>query len=510
MLKRILRRIRSEPETLSGKTLALSAANALGMLSNLVTPVVLVRILSKHDYGVLGMIFVITSLFHSIIGLNVNNGAAYFLPRKELSRDATLAGIMAFNLVSGGLALAWFVWFPAPIEWLFRSDSLASYTWMMGLILFVWNLSRGMSLVPIALGKSAATARYIALTESTKSLFILTPAVVFGELVPIVIGFLFWSMFRAAVALAYFHFALNVSLKHFDWTALRRILAYAIPFGITGILAVVFQQYHYFLVGHHFDEEAIAVLRVGTAQLPLLMTIFESSLNIAAPEMARLQGRRDYDGMVRLIARIFVKLSVLFVPTLLFLMLMAKEFISAMFTSEYLAGLPIFRINLLGILTMLIALDPTIRAFEQLRYFRLKLSALTVLALVALGNIVVNEFGLSGAVALTISARLLVQGACLLRLWPLLGFKWSHVRWLSELKYVARGCVVAAVGALLVRTALISAFGPAETLSESWAALVVLCACGAVFAALYLIGFEGGLGLGRIRAVSGIATTPKP
>ena len=75
------------------------------------------------------------------------------------------------------MAVVWLA--PGLFVWIFSPSDLAPLLPLIALVLFVWNLSRAMALVPIALGKSAVSATYIAVTDSTKSLFVLIPALLY-------------------------------------------------------------------------------------------------------------------------------------------------------------------------------------------------------------------------------------------------------------------------------------------------------------------------------------------
>ena len=153
-MRKLLKKLGREPESLSGKTFILSLANMVGMGANIVTPFVLVRIFTKQEYGLLGMIFFLITSVHSIIGLNVSNSAAYFIPRGELDPKRVLASIQGLNLALGLSLFGVMLLVPEPIFWLFNSESVGGYLFAIGLALFLWNGSRAMSLVPIALGKS--------------------------------------------------------------------------------------------------------------------------------------------------------------------------------------------------------------------------------------------------------------------------------------------------------------------------------------------------------------------
>lgn len=499
----ILKRLLREPDSLSGKALMLSAAQALGVAANVLTPIVLVRILPKADYGVFGMAVLILTTVHAAVGLNVNNAAAYFLPRGQLPRDQTLACILVFNAVSGLAVAAAFVGFPGLVDWMFNSPRLGGLYGLLALTLLVWNLSRAMSLVPIALGRSRVSAGFVALTESVKPLFVLAPGWIWRDLHAIFAGFFVWSAIRSAGCLYYFHGRLGVRLSHFDRGVMRRTLEYALPFGVTAVIGIVYRRYHHFLVGHYFDESAYAVFRVGTLQIPLLMTVIESTMNVVTPEMARMHGAGDHNAMKRLFGRVFVKLAVIFVPVFLYFFIAAEEFITVMFTGEYAEGVPIFQLNLFELLIFLFAVDPAIRAFEELKYFRLKLYIVVLGAMFVAGRPAIVAFGPIGAVGLTLLAQAVVLVACALRLRALTSFTRADLSSFAEIRHVLRGGIIGAMACILARLGCLQWVEPALPAGVT-PAMARLAIGAAAFAAGYFIGLEGGFRTRRLRALAGL------
>lgn len=503
-IRQIIARLVKEPKSLTGKTLFLSAARIVSLAVNILTPFVLVRILSKHEFGVYGIAFLAVSTVHDLVGFNFSNSAAFFIPRKELDKDKVLATILSFNLVVG-LVVTAVIWLaPGLVTWVFSSADLEPLLPLIALILLVWNLSRAMALVPIALGKSAVSATYIAATESSKSLFVLIPALLYPGVESILWGFLVWSVCRCAVVLYYFHGKLGIRLGTFHKATFLRMLNYSAPYAITGIVIIVFQKYHHFLVTHFFDEETYAIYRNGVMQLPFIMILLDSANAIMIPEIARHQAAGDKEAAIALSARVFVRLAVFFLPTVLFLEVMAGEFITVLFTTQYLESVPIFRVNLLQLPLLMIVMDPVMRGFEELKYFRLKVFGLGLIVLILVGESTVREFGPIGAVWLTVVVLAVAQAVSFLRVCSLLGVGWRHMKHVKELGFVLRGCVGAFVVVWGVRTGLLSWPWLVDSCGPFLRALIVLAACAVAFSGAYLLFFEGGFRVSRTREMLGV------
>jgi O-antigen/teichoic acid export membrane protein len=503
-IRQLIARLVKEPKSLTGKTLFLSAARIVSLAVNILTPFVLVRILSKHEFGVYGIAFLAVSTVHDLVGFNFSNSAAFFIPRKELDKDKVLATILSFNLVVG-LVVTAVVWLaPGLSVWIFNSADLAPLLPLIAVILCVWNLSRAMALVPIALGKSAVSATYIAVTDSTKSLFVLIPALLYPGVESVLWGFLTWSVCRCAVVLYYFHGKLGIRLGAFHKATFLRMLNYSAPYAITGIVIIVFQRYHHFLVTHFFDEETYAVYRNGVMQLPFIMILLDSANSIMIPEVARHQAAGDKEAAIALSARVVVRLAVFFLPAVLFLEVLAGEFITVLFTNQYLESVPIFRVNLLQLPLLMIVMDPVMRGFEELKYFRLKVFGLGLVVLILVGEATVGKYGPIGAAWLTVIVLAAAQFVSLFRVRSLLGIRWRHLNLIKELGFVARGCAGGLAVLWGVRTGLLSWPWLVDSAGPFQRSAIVLGVCALSFGAAYSVFFEGGFRFARTREMLGV------
>lgn len=501
--RQLIARFAKEPDSLTGKTLLLTAARFISMAVNIVTPFVLVRILSEHEFGVYGIAFLVVTSVHELVGLNFGNAAAFFIPRKELDEDRVLATILGFNLTIGVFALIITVVFPEPMVWIAGSQDVKPLLPLIGATVFLWNISRAMALVPIALGKSAVSASFIAVTESSKSLFVLIPALIWPGVESVLWGFLIWSALRSMVALHYFHGRMKLRLNQFNFATFKRMLTYAGPHALTGIVVIIFNKYHQFLVTHFFDEATYAVYRNGVMQLPFILVLLDSANSVLIPEVARRQAAGSRDQIIEMTARVFVRLATFFLPAIVLLEIFATEFITVLFTDTYLESVPIFRVNLLQLLCLLVIMDPIMRGYEELKLFRFKVFGALLVILFVLGKPTVTQYGPIGATWLTLLALALGQFISALKIRSLLDIGWRHLRLLSDMKYSICGCLGGAASSVAVRESMLRWAWFTESVEGILHPLVILIAGGLAFGVVCWLLFEGGPRFDRTRAMIG-------
>jgi hypothetical protein len=170
------------------------------------------------------------------------------------------------------------------------------------------------------------------------------------------------------------------------------------------------------------------------------------------------------------------KLAVLFVPVHI-PFVMRHEFIVALFTRNYEQAVPIFAVSLVGVLLTIAVTSPMLRAFDEFRFFRLKLYAvllpLTCVALYA----GIKSAGLLGAISAVVAIQSVDLAITVFVIGRKLGISISDVRRLAPIAKSAMASAVAAVATFTVRLAM----------SHS-RPMVSLAAGAAVFGAVYLLG----------------------
>jgi hypothetical protein len=170
------------------------------------------------------------------------------------------------------------------------------------------------------------------------------------------------------------------------------------------------------------------------------------------------------------------KLAAIYFPLYALLMVVGREFISFLFTTQYLASWPIFAINLTTLPFLIVLADPIIRSHAEHRFFLLKVRLLTIVVLFVGLWFGTKYFGLLGAITVMVSVNLvdrLIEGA---KACSIVNVRWRDVRLLKDVGKLAVAALAA--GSL---TAIVRMFVLGQR------PFVVLVICGLVFSFLYAI-----------------------
>jgi peptidoglycan biosynthesis protein MviN/MurJ (putative lipid II flippase) len=231
-------------------------------------------------------------------------------------------------------------------------------------------------------------------------------------------------------------------------------------------------------VSHHFGQIGFAIYSVGVFQLPLFSILGESVASVMIPQISYLQSVGDKAEIIRLTTSAIRRLAFFYLPSYFFFLVMAREFIVAIFTEQYVAAVPIFLINITLLLLAVIHTDSIVRAYPELGRFGTKLQiALLVLLFVGLWLAAKTD---DLRLMIGVAVATLVIGAFVItfKTARTVGFKWSDFALLKDVWKIVAAAMIAALGTFIVRHFM---------LPFNLKALLMLCIGSAVFGIIYLI-----------------------
>jgi O-antigen/teichoic acid export membrane protein len=457
---------------LLAKTLAFMFAFAL--------PVLLTRNLSQSEYGLFKQVFLIITTAVALLPLGFGLSAYYYIPRdnSEARRGQVVFNILLFNLFMGALACLALIFWPGVIGRIFNDPAVASYSSLVGVVILFWLFSSFLETVAVANQELRLATIFIIAGQLTRTVLLLAAAIVFDSVLALVYAALIHGVLQSAALIWYVATRFKGFYRAFDWSLTVKQVAYALPFGLAGLLYTIQTDLHNYFVSNRFSAATFAIYSIGVAQIPLVGIVRESVSSVILPRISYLQEQSREREIVVLLANATRKLAVVFLPVYAFLMVTGPEFLTVMFTSAYASSWPIFAINLTLLPLSLLEVDAVARAYEAQRFFLLKIQiVLSVLMVFGLWY-GIGRFGLIGAVSVVIIVNFLLRSLLAVRFSRVLGIVWKDIVLLKDVGKLAVSAAVAALLSLLLRSLLISAdLGP----------LVVLLACFGVFAAVYLL-----------------------
>ena len=393
-------------------------ARLAGALVTIAVPMVLARVLVPASYGTFKQAFLVSQTLALVLPMGLTQSLYYFVPREPAARHhfvaVTLWSHAALGALAGALLLA-----GAPlVHAQFRNPELdATLPWVAAFTALqlaaapldiAWN----------AAGRVGAAAVARVGTEIVRAAASVVAARVGGNVEAVVAGIT--AAMAARLAWTWIALGREHGLRT-TADALRRQVAYALPFGAAFLLLVPQQQFHQYAVGAAVSAAAFAVYSVGTFQLPFVDILYTPVSELLQIGIAESDGAgRPPRAALPLFHEAVGQLAFAFVPLTGLMVVVAPPLIEFLFSPRYLGAVPIFRVGVLLTLMAALPLDGVMRARAQNRYM-LALSAvkLSITVPLVLGGL--RAFGPIGALVGWLAAEAATRALMLIRTARLFG-----------------------------------------------------------------------------------------
>jgi O-antigen/teichoic acid export membrane protein/transposase-like protein len=459
----------------------LTGANLLAFALSFLTPLVIVRVFDQAEYGTYKQLFQILTTFMTALYLQVPMSAYYFMPREPDKRPQVAMNIILFYLVVGLLTALVFAAHPTWITYIFHNPALDEHIPLLGVALTLWLIATNVEVFPLALGDVRTASTFIVLAQISKSLIIISAAVMFGSLRAVLWGSIIQGAIQCAFMLGYVHFRVG-SLKVrprelFDWPLLRKQLSNSLPYGGGATAQSLQVDLHNYFVSHYFSAASFAVYANGCFQVPLVSLLQSSFRDALTPEVARLEASGDYRAIIQAWLNAMRRLSFVILPACALSFVVRRELIVTLFTEAYADSAPIFSIYLISMLTQVVLTSSIMRSIADFRYFHLKFNIAQIpLACVAL-YAGVRLGGLVGAVTAAVCLNVFYVAVCVAAICRKLGVKRNDIRQIAPVAHAAPAVIVA----MIVSSAVKTLIAPAHS-------IIILGVCAIVFTFIYIVG----------------------
>lgn len=431
-------------------------AKTLAFAFSFALPILLVRRLNQQQFGLYKQVFLFVGTAFSLLPLGVGMSAFYFLPRSSERRQQIVFNILLFHLfISAFACLALFAR-PTLLASLFNGAEMTRFAPLVGLVVLTWVASSSLEMIAIANNEIKLATLFVITSQFTKSFFLLAAAVLFGTIESLLYAAIIQGVLQTVLLLFYLNSRFRGFWRGFEWKMLRVQLAYALPLGFASMLYRAQTELDNYFVSHKFGAAMYAIYAVGCFELPLLGVLSDAVSSVTIPRISYLQKQGERREIAELIARMMRKLAAMLLPLYFFLLVAGREFLTTLFTTQYLSSWPIFAINLTLIPLALItsAYDPVIRAYAEHRYFLLKLRGV-LLVLFVLGLwLVLGRYGLIGAITVMVSVNVVDRLVIARKVKNILGVTRRDFYLLKDVGKLAFASIAAAAVTLIVRSFL--------------------------------------------------------
>ena len=376
--------------------MTLGMANISDFAVQLLTPMVLVRVLDADGFGDYRLLWLAAGTLLATVPMGVTGSLSYFLPRHDPGDQAVfvrqtlfymfVAGLLSSLVLSplnpllpGSLATLAQAHFAAPLFWalwIFGStlDILPNAERRIELqagLIFGLALLRGGAVIAAAtLGGINAVIGILALVAATKAFLLLAiPTARYG-----------WQIWFGRMS---------------RWLEQAR---YAVPIGVNNAVYLLRLQADQWLVVFLFGSAQYGVYSIGAVALALGVIIRTTVSNVVFPEMSKAQAEGDLAKVLNLNNRCNVGVALFVFPVLAYLFAAASPIVRLIYTDAYAGAIPVLRLNAVAFLIAVVEMTTVMLTLRQ-GPFLLRSSMISLPIGVLAGYAGSHAWGMPGAMA---------------------------------------------------------------------------------------------------------------
>ncbi|MGC4113841.1 MAG: oligosaccharide flippase family protein [Myxococcales bacterium] len=383
-----------EPRSLLARARPLMLARLAAAALSFGIPLALARAFPQDEYGTYKLLVVVAQTLYYVLPFGMAQSLYYFLPRVA-NRRAWLAQTLGY-LFLAGLAGALAIWFGRhTLGRLLNNPGVGTYALQLGLYTMGLVGSMPLEVSQTARGRTRRAGWLYVVSDGLKALVMTLPAVLGFGLSGVMAGMAVFGLVRLATT--WIVLLRGEPGPVWDFAGVRAQLRYALPFGAAMAVAIPQQYFHQFVVSSKLDAATFALYAVGVFQLPIIDLVYTPTSEVLMVRIAELEREGRPEAAAAAFREAVGHLAQLFVPLSVFLVVVAPEFITALFTERYLGSVPVFRVVTLSVVLACAPLDGVLRARDQTGHILksyLAKAAINV-PLVLLG---VTHFGMMGGV----------------------------------------------------------------------------------------------------------------
>ncbi|HKP59154.1 MAG TPA: oligosaccharide flippase family protein [Polyangiales bacterium] len=329
----------------------------LATLSDALLPLVIVRLLGKSEVGVLTSVLLIYTTIALVLSTGFPPALMFHLPGRPAPERRAIATQMALGLFCFGVIAALLLtasgllgsFAPGLVRWLARDNSAAllngglSHMFLLAAFPLGDLPARMLPNLLVIENRTDTAARYAIASSVGSAAFVLLPASLGASIQTVLLAYSALGILQG-LALLWFMRELYRGIERAPAPIpFRETVRFAVPLGLTDIVAVLNSRFDRYLISVSFPLAAFAEYQVGAFQIPILTTVAYTVGTVYTPLLTELFREGKAAEAIATWRESVNKVTLIVVPIAAVFVVAAEEFVELLFTPAYLAAAPVFR-----------------------------------------------------------------------------------------------------------------------------------------------------------------------
>lgn len=389
------------------QVLTVSLGKILAMLATFIVPVVLTRFLSKDDYGIYGQFNVVFLFCSAFFSLGIRSNLYYFYPNSNSSYRKVLVFQTFGMLFILSLLAAIIIITPFLNSIFIGTNQLLSFKYYIAVVIILYMVSTIMEPLYILRKDNILSVSYpgglVALKGLTIVIFVILVPSIESVLTAVILVFLVAFLFSIYYILKEIKYQPSdrlISLK-----ILKEQITYSLPFGLSVSLKSIITKLDKILCISFISPKEYAIYTVSFLAIPGIQAIYDSLVQVYIIEMSKAFKKGDINEINNIYHDLLTKSFSYTLPSVIIIFYYADFVISTLYTDAYIEAVPLFRLYILGSITMVLGAGVVLRSIGKTK-LTLKSYILSSFITIPITYFLVSNFGLTGAMTSAIVAMI--------------------------------------------------------------------------------------------------------
>jgi O-antigen/teichoic acid export membrane protein len=328
----------------------------------IISPIVLVRVLTVGDFGRYREFLLYASLLQSIASFSISDSLLYFIPARPASAWRIVKQTALLTaLVSTCIVLGFFI-----LDVVTHGGLVGRYRVPVALYVLLFINVDFWESFWLATHRTVRVFIYSAARLLARMLVVVGVAVVTNDVMTII-----WSLIALEglrfVAFSAVWFALDRSRAEPPvHNLVRDQLRFCVPVGLATVLFLISRNIANVAVAKWLGAAALAQMTIGTYGEPIILALRNSISTVMLPELVRRQGQST-DAPIQLWRRTTVVNCVLLFPAAFLVARFAEPLVLTVFGPKYAPAVPVLQIYACVMVIACFDFSPPLRAINQTR-----------------------------------------------------------------------------------------------------------------------------------------------
>lgn len=392
--------------SLSTQAKAIFIGSFLGMIFQFLIPAILVRLISKEDFGIFRQFQLVASTFLGFLAMGYQTSLFYFYPiSDDTGRQKIIQQTQFLFFINTLIFIIIFYFFGDQIlTYLNFIEFINLKFYLVSYIIFML-LSSVLNII-FTLEKNTILNKIIPSVDNIVRflIFLITVLIipgVKGPIVALVIYSLLRLIYYSVHIIPYY-----IKVYKIDFDLLKKQLIYSVPFGLALILNMISTKFDKFFINQYITPQEFGVYSVAFLGIPILGQFFTSIHNVVVPQISIYMNDNKVEEATILWKKMVDKTSNVTIPAVFIFLLLADEIITVLYTKEFIEAANYYRIFILSFLVSMFSYNIILRGANKTKYI-LIIDIIATILTVFIGIALIPKYGLYGAVITALMGNIL-------------------------------------------------------------------------------------------------------